>query len=671
MTAWGRKGTRVPPDDDPSEIVIDAFVEYEQRVSDGYDSSNELERYKTRLGAEYRSFEDLVRAREAIMEVVDPPPVDGLPEQFGPFTLMGVLGSGGSGMVYDAYDPGVQRHVAVKLLRGGFERDGETFKRFLREAAAAAKVVHPNIVTIHCAGEHDRRPFLAMERIDGPTLKAWVRDRPPVRDYLTTASRIADIADALSRLHAAGVVHRDVKPSNIMVRADGSFVLMDFGLAHGDLGTTVTRTGEVIGTPVFMSPQQLRGDRATAADDVYGIGLTLYYLLTSKAALQDVTPLAELARRRAVERPPMPDDPGIPAPLVEITRACLEVEPADRPTAAELSDGLRSFVRGEPAHIRPVSSVVHSRRRLRKVLPIVFVAATVVGLLLYGWFTRRVVLEVDLEGALAMVRLEDEDIGVTPVRTRIEAGRSYGLWLRVAERYTYLQQVKTDGDLRLTFRADDLTELVATRDIPRGEADRNPVIFSPRGGVRARDLQVVRLANPGGSVGDVLIHVDSAAEVGPIVHRHSGGETVTVPDLVLLRETVQLGATIRIEMRTAEGETVAVSQAEVVEDDPVLDEEIRGIEQLLASRPDAERRFYVSRLLARRGLRTAALDHLMDGWPEASTPEHAPLWAGLYLLLREMEPERGGLATATALADQIAERIDELPDAVRREWFDD
>lgn len=103
MMAWGGKGAHVPHDDDPSEAVIDAFVEYERRVSDGYDSASELQRYKERLGAEYRSFEDLVQAREAIMDVVDPPPIDGLPEQFGPFTLLDVLGSGGSGMVYDAY----------------------------------------------------------------------------------------------------------------------------------------------------------------------------------------------------------------------------------------------------------------------------------------------------------------------------------------------------------------------------------------------------------------------------------------------------------------------------------------------------------------------------------------------------------------------------------------
>lgn len=300
----------------------------------------------------------------------------------GDFVIQGEIGRGGMGVVYDAQQTSLRRRVAVKVLRGHLTLDARALERFRREASITARLHHRGIIDIHEVGEEGGVHFFSMERIEGTSLDRVIgrlrreapasderldAESPPLpelesapvgsRAYIETAVLlVARVADALEYAHQAGVIHRDVKPANILVRPDGTPVLTDFGLAREQGLPSVSVTGEFAGTPHYVSPEQAMAHRVQVdhRTDVFSLGATLYELLTLRHAFQGASSqevfakilTKEPAHPRRLNRPLAPD-------LVTILFKSLEKDPDRRySTARELAEDLRAFIEYRPIRAR-------------------------------------------------------------------------------------------------------------------------------------------------------------------------------------------------------------------------------------------------------------------------------------------------------------------------------
>ena len=272
--------------------------------------------------------------------------VDGL--LAGRYELGEPLGQGATSSVFVALDRRLGRTVAIKVLVTGFTEDGR--ERFLREARAAARVSHPNVVVVYDAGIDGGRLYLAMELVKGGDLASTLATRAPLP--MPEAVGIADrMLAALTALHGAGIVHRDVKPANVLLTSDGDVKLTDFGIARLDDTSTLTAEGSVLGTPAYLPPEQAQGERPTPAGDLYSLGVVCFEMLAgappfgtgpaASVALAHVnSPLPSLRERR----------PEVPAALAEVVERALAKRPEDRwPTARAMQAALTPAFAADPA----------------------------------------------------------------------------------------------------------------------------------------------------------------------------------------------------------------------------------------------------------------------------------------------------------------------------------
>ena len=280
------------------------------------------------------------------------------PKQVGRFQLTSRIGVGGFGTVWKARDTELDRAVAIKIPRKG-QLNGSEIELFFREARAAAQLRHRNIVPVHEVGRDGDTIFIVSDLILGESLAVWLEEQNPSTRKMTEL--LAKVADSLHYAHERGVVHRDFKPSNVMIDQEGEPHLMDFGLAKREAGeVTMTIDGRIVGTPAYMSPEQAAGglhwvDRRT---DIYSLGVVLFEVLTGELPFRGNVQMQ--IRERLTADPPDPRrlNQRAPRDLSTICLKCLEREPNRRyGTAREVAEELRRFLRGEPIAARPISQI--------------------------------------------------------------------------------------------------------------------------------------------------------------------------------------------------------------------------------------------------------------------------------------------------------------------------
>jgi serine/threonine-protein kinase len=256
------------------------------------------------------------------------------------------VASGGMGQVWSATDSVLQRKVALKVMHPETLEQLAAARRFKAEARFAAQLSHPNIVEVFDFGEHDGLSFLVMEFIEGPTLEQLLADNGPL-DAGQVRSILLQLAAALARAHENGIIHRDLKPSNVLISPDGFAKLMDFGIAEELGAQTAIRTGDVLGTTYYVSPEQALGEPLSPRSDLYSLGVLGHELLTGHKPFDRGSPLATALAHLEQQPPPLP--PDVPADLAELLNSCLAKDAEERPASA--TEVARALAAGEPASV--------------------------------------------------------------------------------------------------------------------------------------------------------------------------------------------------------------------------------------------------------------------------------------------------------------------------------
>jgi len=289
-------------------------------------------------------------------------------KRLGDFRIVEEIGRGASGTVFSAVQESLNRSVAVKVLSSSFGLQEKTVQRFHREAEALARIQHENIVPVYHVGTDRGVYYYAMELVDGTDIHAMLREGPlsPVR----AATLIRDAARAVEAAHQKGIIHRDLKPANLIVTKDDRVRITDFGLAKIETGGTITESGTLVGTPMYMSPEQALGSRRSVGrtSDVYSLGATLYEMVTAEPLFASENFQAIL--RMIVETDPVPPRrhrQEIPRDLETIILKALHKDPIKRyPTASAMADDLDRFLQREPVRARRTSLLERGVHRLRK-----------------------------------------------------------------------------------------------------------------------------------------------------------------------------------------------------------------------------------------------------------------------------------------------------------------
>ena len=337
------------------------------------------------------------------------------------YTVEKTLGKGGMATVELAEDTQLGRKVAVKRLFATLAGDGVFEQRFFREARLAAGLSHPNLVSVYDVGEEDGLPYIVMEYVEGETLaELMTREGPVTPDQ--AVEFLVQVCAGLEHAHAAGLVHRDIKPQNLLVRSDGVVKIADFGIARTLQATQLTQVGTVLGTAAYLAPEQAAGEPVTAAADIYSLGAVAYELLSGRTPYEFES-LADLAVKQRQPPPPLRE---VPPRLEHAVLRALAFKPANRPPsaaafAAELSPG-------EPT---AVTEVVPQPRTVRVSPRAVAIAAALVGIPAVGLIGLGLAVANEGGGGAPALQATRERPDVLPRGdTPAESARLLAEWLR-------------------------------------------------------------------------------------------------------------------------------------------------------------------------------------------------------------------------------------------------
>ena len=290
------------------------------------------------------------------------------------YRLESRIATGGMGEVWRATDTVLERPVAVKVLKDEYAGDTTFRERFQAEARHAAALHHPNVASVFDFGETSdpgdgSRPFLVMELVPGEPLSGLLRPGQPLAPE-RAAALVAEAADALAAAHAMGIVHRDVKPANLLVTPEGRVKITDFGIARAAGNVALTQTGQIVGTPHYISPEQAEGHSATEASDIYALGVVLYECLSGRRPFEGDSPVGTALAHLLQPTPELP--PEVPERLARVVATAMAKDPSDRyASAADLAAALRgqAAVESEPTQVLTVPPAGASRRELPGWLP--------------------------------------------------------------------------------------------------------------------------------------------------------------------------------------------------------------------------------------------------------------------------------------------------------------
>ncbi len=368
-------------------------------------------------------------------------------ERFGPYVIVALVGAGGMGEVYQAHDERLDRDVAIKFVPVALADDAAARERFEREARAASALNHPNICTVYDTGQHQGRPFLVMELLEGQSLKQRMAEKLlPLQELLAVAGQVCA---ALQAAHAKGIVHRDVKPANIFVTAGGQVKILDFGLAKrawdsagsaavsASSGAAPTKahslTGNLAGTLAYMSPEQAQGKEVDARTDLFSLGAVLYEMTTGRQPFQGET-LGELIRAILTESPRRPSqlNPAVPKGLERIIGKALAKEPQARyQSAGDMAGELIAFA--------------ESRRRRSRLA--MYVAALAASFALVAWLITRPEQGPRLEAFTQLT----ENLGEELYPSLSPDGKSFVYQSRASGKWgIYLRVVGADNPIALS-----------------------------------------------------------------------------------------------------------------------------------------------------------------------------------------------------------------------------
>ncbi len=446
MSDQQKNSSDCPDGENPTEDRLDELVaEYVDRLTVGeIVDKQQILRDHPDLGT------DLLERLE-VFHTISPSIGDEPLGALGDYTLRRQIGRGGMGVVYDAWQNSVDRQVALKVLLAGVAADERALQRFVREAKTAAQLNHQNIVHVHGMGVEENTPYYSMEYVEGETVAqvlAKIKEAGDETDtpfgpknrqdfFIRLAAAFADVAEGLQHAHSRRIIHRDIKPSNLILDGEGRLRILDFGLARLESQESLTVSGDFVGTPLYMSPEQARARKIPVdhRTDVYSLGATLYEMLTCQPPFKGRDCQDTLSQ--IIERDPPPlrkRNARIPRDLETIVLKCLLKEPAVRyGTAEALAQDLRRFVRGDPIEARPQSPWARLARRAWRVKGRIGIACLGVlligtsGLLIYKNARERAARRADqAQEALDAKRSRYREI-VIGAAVRLEVGRlEYG-----------------------------------------------------------------------------------------------------------------------------------------------------------------------------------------------------------------------------------------------------